>query len=185
MSTANPDPWRDPSRAPAERAADLTGRLTLAEKIGQLMMQCPAIPRLEIAAYDWWSEALHGVGRNGIATVFPQAIGLAATWSPELVARIASVISAEARAKHHAEARANGATGRYQGLTLWSPNINLFRDPRWGRGQEGYGEDVCLTARMGTAFVRGLQGDDPATSRRWPHPSTLRFTMVRSTAASA
>lgn len=154
-------PWRDPALSIAERAASLVSHLALEEKIGQLMMACPAIPRLGIQAYDWWSEALHGVGRNGIATVFPQAIGLGATWNPLLIKRIAAVISLETRAKHHAAARASGgATGRYQGLTLWSPNVNLFRDPRWGRGQECYGEDVCLTARLGAAFVRGLQGDD-------------------------
>lgn len=139
----------------------LVSHLVLEEKIGQMMMECPAILRLGIPAYDWWSEALHGVGRNGRATVFPQAIGLAATWNPALIERLADVISTEARAKHHETARANaGATGRYQGLTIWSPNVNLFRDPRWGRGQECYGEDVCLTSRIGTAFVRGLQGND-------------------------
>jgi beta-glucosidase len=154
--------WRDSARSLVERAADLAGRLTLDEKIGMLMMQSPAVERLGIPAYDWWSEALHGVGRNGIATVFPQAIGLAATWNPALMERIADVISTEARAKHHQDARDNGGeTARYQGLTLWSPNINLFRDPRWGRGQECYGEDVCLTARMGSAFVRGIQGENP------------------------
>ncbi len=154
--------WREPSQPIERRAADLVSRLTLEEKIGMLMMQSPAIPRLDIPAYDWWSEALHGVGRNGIATVFPQAIGLAATWNPVLMEQIAETISTEARAKHHEDARANqGATDRYQGLTLWSPNVNLFRDPRWGRGQECYGEDVCLTSQLGTAFVRGIQGDHP------------------------
>lgn len=154
--------WRDSARSLVERAADLAGRLTLDEKIGMLMMQSPAIERLGIPAYDWWSEALHGVGRNGVATVFPQAIGLAATWNPALMEQIADVISTEARAKHHQAARENdGETARYQGLTLWSPNINLFRDPRWGRGQECYGEDVCLTSRMGSAFVRGIQGENP------------------------
>jgi len=155
--------WRDPSLPPEKRAADLVQYLKLEEKAGLLMMQSPAIPRLDIAAYDWWNEALHGVGRNGIATVFPQAIALAATWNPELMRRIADVISTEARIKYHEALRENGGvSGRYQGITLWSPNVNLFRDPRWGRGQECYGEDVCLTAAMGTAFVRGLQGSDSA-----------------------
>ena len=154
--------WKDPSQPIEWRAADLIAQLTLDEKIGMLMMQSPALERLGIPAYDWWSEALHGVARNGIATVFPQAIGLGATWNPELMEQVADTISTEARAKHHQAARENGgATERYQGLTLWSPNVNLFRDPRWGRGQECYGEDVCLTARLGTAFVRGIQGDDP------------------------
>ncbi len=154
--------WKDPEQPITQRVADLIGCLTLDEKVGMLMMQSPAVERLGIPAYDWWSEALHGVGRNGIATVFPQAIGLAATWNPELMQRIGDVISTEARAKHHQAARDNGGdTGRYQGLTLWSPNINLFRDPRWGRGQECYGEDVCLTSRIGSAFVRGIQGENP------------------------
>ena len=154
--------WRNPEHPITERVSDLISRLTLDEKIGMLMMQSPAIERLDIPAYDWWSEALHGVARNGIATVFPQAIGLGATWNPELMECIADVISTEARAKHHQAAHENnGATERYQGLTLWSPNVNLFRDPRWGRGQECYGEDVCLTVQLGSAFVRGIQGDDP------------------------
>lgn len=144
-----------------KRAQELVELLTMEEKVGLLMMQSPAIPRLGIPAYDWWSEALHGVGRNGVATVFPQAIGLAATWSPELIGRMADVISTEARIKYHDQLSKHGATSRYQGLTLWSPNINLFRDPRWGRGQECYGEDVCLTAKCGVAFVKGLQGADP------------------------
>lgn len=161
-TTEETEIWKDPSQSIEQRTTDLIARLTLDEKIGMLMMQSPCIERLGIPAYDWWSEALHGVGRNGIATVFPQAIGLAATWNPELMERIAETISTEARAKHHQDARENdGATGRYQGLTLWSPNVNLFRDPRWGRGQECYGEDVLLTSQLGSAFVRGIQGDDP------------------------
>lgn len=153
--------WKDPPQSVEQRAVDLVSRLSLDEKPGMLMMQSPAIDRLGIPAYDWWGEALHGVARNGIATVFPQAIGMAATWNPILIERIADTISTEARAKHHQAARENGgATERYQGLTLWSPNVNLFRDPRWGRGQECYGEDVCLTSRLGTAFVRGIQGND-------------------------
>ena len=118
------------------------------------------LPRLGIPAYNWWNECLHGVGRAGLATVFPQAIGLGAAWNPGLVQRIAEAISDEARAKHHAALR-QGRHDWYWGLTFWSPNINIFRDPRWGRGQETYGEDPYLTARTGVAFVRGLQGDDP------------------------
>jgi beta-glucosidase len=143
-----------------ERAADLVSRMTLAEKVSQMVYDAPAIERLGIPAYNWWNECLHGVARAGVATVFPQAIGLAATWNSDLVGRIAVAISDEARAKHH-EALRRGIRQIYSGLTYWSPNVNIFRDPRWGRGQETYGEDPCLTASMGVAFVKGLQGDDP------------------------
>ena len=144
-----------------ERVADLVGRMTLEEKLGQLVFNAPAIPRLGIPAYNWWGEALHGIARNGRATVFPQAIGMAATWDPDLIQRVASAIADEGRAKYHATLRRYGETGHYQGLTFWSPNVNIFRDPRWGRGQETWGEDPYLTGEMGAAFVRGLQGDDP------------------------
>lgn len=155
-------PFRDPDLPVAKRVEDLIGRFTVEEKISQLMMASPAIPRLDIPAYDWWNEALHGVARNGIATVFPQAIGFAATWNPELIQRMADAISTEARAKNNeAIAKKGGGSKRYAGLTIWSPNINIFRDPRWGRGQETYGEDPFLTGRYGVAFVRGLQGNDP------------------------
>ncbi len=150
----------DPRRRESLRAADLVRRLTLDEKVAQLMNRAPAIPRLGIPAYDWWSEGLHGVARAGVATVFPQAIGLAATWDPALLGRVATVISTEARAKY-GEALRRDEHGTYQGLTFWSPNINIFRDPRWGRGQETYGEDPYLTGRLAVAFVRGMQGDDP------------------------
>src|ERR1043166_4657394 len=127
--------WRNPDLAPEKRAQDLVSRLTLQEKVLQMQNGAPAIPRLDIPAYDWWNEALHGVARAGLATVFPQAIGLAATWDTDLMHRIADVISTEARAKHHEFIR-NNQHARYEGLTFWSPNINIFRDPRWGRGQE-------------------------------------------------
>jgi len=142
------------------RAADLVSRMTVDEKVSQLMNDAPAIPRLGIPAYEWWNECLHGVARAGAATVFPQAIGMAASFDRALMREVASAISDEARAKHHEFAR-RGQRGRYRGLTFWSPNINIFRDPRWGRGQETYGEDPYLTARMGVEFVKGLQGDDP------------------------
>jgi beta-glucosidase len=146
--------------APAEqRAADLVSHMTLEEKVSQMQNAAPAIPRLGVPAYDWWNEALHGVARAGLATVFPQAIGLAATWDTGLEFRIASIISTEARAKYN-DAIAHGNHGRYYGLTFWSPNINIFRDARWGRGQETYGEDPYLTAQMAMQFVRGMQGDD-------------------------
>lgn len=160
MSSAAPFLFRDSAQPVTKRIEDLLSRLTLAEKIGQLVHDSPAIPRLDVPAYNWWSEACHGVGRNGRATVFPQVIGLGATWNRDLVHQVASTISDEARAKHHA-AVAAGRRGQYQGLTFWTPNINIFRDPRWGRGQETFGEDPFLTAEMGVAMVRGLQGDDP------------------------
>jgi beta-glucosidase len=152
--------YRDLNLSFEERAADLVAHMTLEEKISQLGNNAPAIARLGVPQYEWWNEALHGVARAGAATVFPQAIGLAATFDRDLMREIATAISDEARAKHHEFAR-RGLRGRYQGLTFWSPNINIFRDPRWGRGQETYGEDPWLTARMGVAFVQGLQGDDP------------------------
>jgi beta-glucosidase len=145
----------------AERAKDLVGRLTLEEKVGLMSHPARGVPRLKIPAYNYWSEALHGVARNGRATVFPQAIGMAATWDRELIQRVASAISAEGRAKYHAALRRNGYTDQYQGLTFWSPNVNIFRDPRWGRGQETWGEDPYLTGEMASAFVKGLQGDHP------------------------
>jgi len=153
-------PYLDPSLPLEQRVNDLVARLTLEEKISQMQDVAPAIPRLQIPAYNWWNEGLHGVARSGNATVFPQAIGLAATWDTGLLHSIAGVISTEARAKYN-DAIAHNNTGRYYGLTFWSPNINIFRDPRWGRGQETYGEDPFLTARLGVAFVTGLQGDDP------------------------
>ncbi|MCA9979890.1 MAG: glycoside hydrolase family 3 C-terminal domain-containing protein [Anaerolineales bacterium] len=144
----------------AVRVKALIGEMTTAEKISQMVFTSPAIERLGIVQHNWWNEGLHGLGRAGMATVFPQAIGLAATWDPTLMHRVATAISDEARAKHHEAAR-RGIREMYTGLTYWSPNVNIFRDPRWGRGQETYGEDPYLTAVMGTAFVKGLQGDDP------------------------
>lgn len=152
--------YQDLKRSFEERAADLVARMTLEEKAAQMQNAAPAIPRLGVPAYDWWNEALHGVARAGGATVFPQAIGLAATFDTALMGEVSTAISDEARAKHH-EFLQRGQHGRYQGLTFWSPNINIFRDPRWGRGQETYGEDPYLTSRMGVSFVQGLQGDDP------------------------
>jgi beta-glucosidase len=152
--------YQDLDRTFEARAADLVSRMTLEEKVAQLQNDAPAIPRLGVPAYEWWNEALHGVARAGAATVFPQAIGLAATFDVPLMTQVATAISDEGRAKHH-EFASRGERKRYQGLTFWSPNINIFRDPRWGRGQETYGEDPHLTARMGVAFVKAMQGDDP------------------------
>jgi beta-glucosidase len=152
-------PYLDTSLALDQRVDDLVSRMTLEEKVSQMMNAAPAIPRLGIPEYDWWNEALHGVA-FGVATVFPQAIGLGATFDPQLINRVSTVISEEARAKYH-EAQRHGNRSRFNGLTFWSPNINIFRDPRWGRGQETYGEDPYLTSRLGVEFVKGLQGNDP------------------------
>jgi beta-glucosidase len=152
--------YKDASQPLDVRAHDLVSRLTLQEKVSLLGYQSVAVPRLGIPAYNWWNEALHGVARAGDATIFPQAIGMAATFNPDLLKQVATVISTEARAKYNL-AIAQDRHIQYMGLTFWTPNINIFRDPRWGRGQETYGEDPFLTARMGTAFVKGMQGDDP------------------------
>ncbi len=152
--------FRDPKLPLDERVADLIGRMTLTEKVAQLSYDSPAIERLGIPAYNWWNECLHGVARAGRATVFPQAIGLAATFDENLMYQVSNAISDEARAMYQAAVDKNRRL-QYGGLTFWTPNINIFRDPRWGRGQETYGEDPYLTSVMGTAFVRGLQGDNP------------------------
>lgn len=136
-------PFQNPKLSTEERVKDLVSRMTLDEKISQMMYQSPAIERLGIPSYNWWNECLHGVARAGQATVFPQGIGMAAAFDDELMFRIADAISDEARAKHHDFVR-QGKRGIYQGLTFWTPNINIFRDPRWGRGQETYGEDPFL-----------------------------------------
>ena len=179
---------QQPSPSFEQRARELTAGMTLEEKVSQMQDWAPAIPRLGIPEYNWWNEALHGVARSGLATSFPQAIGLAATWDDSLLFRMASVISDEARAKYHEYLRRDSHE-RYQGLTFWSPNINLFRDPRWGRGQETYGEDPYLTGRLAVQFIRGLQGDDSvylktvATVKHFaahsgPEPERHRFDAV-------
>ncbi|NOY37166.1 MAG: glucan 1,4-alpha-glucosidase [Chlorobi bacterium] len=153
-------PYLNPKLPVNKRVADLVSRMTLEEKISQMMNSASAVDSLGIPEYNWWNECLHGVARAGVATVFPQAIGLSATWDTALMYRVADVISTEARAKYN-DYQSKGEHGIYKGLTFWSPNINIFRDPRWGRGQETYGEDPFLTGRMAVEFVRGLQGDDP------------------------
>jgi beta-glucosidase len=168
--------YRNPDLSAVERATDLVRRLTVSEKIAQTMTNAPAIPRLGVPAYEWWNEALHGVARAGRATVFPQAIALAATFDEKLVKNVAGVISDEARAKYN-QAQAHGQHGRYQGLTFFSPNVNVFRDPRWGRGQETFGEDPLLTSRMGVAFINGMQGDDP---HYWKTIATAKHFAVHS-----
>jgi len=153
-------PYLDERLSDRERAEDLVSRMTLEEAASQMLYTAPAIERLGVPEFNWWNEALHGVARAGLATVFPQAIGLAATFDPETVKAVADVISTEARAKYNAFSE-KGDRGIYKGLTFWSPNINIFRDPRWGRGQETFGEDPWLTSELGGAFVSGLQGDGP------------------------
>src|SRR5258708_832494 len=156
-----PEPAYRNAKLPVEqRIADLVSQMTVEEKVSKLGHSSAAIPRLGVPQYNWWNEGLHGVARAGNATVFPQAIGLAATFDTDLIHRVADVISTEARAKYN-DAIQHGNTGRYFGLTFWSPNINIFRDPRCGRGQETYGEDPYLTSRIGVAFVTCLQCNDP------------------------
>jgi beta-glucosidase len=152
--------YKNPSQSLDKRVDDLIAKMTLEEKVSQLGHTADSIPRLGVPEYNWWNEGLHGVARAGIATVFPQAIGLAATFDDALIHQDATAISTEFRAKFNMNKASDGSTQWYYGLTVWSPNINIFRDPRWGRGQETYGEDPFLTSRLGVAFVKGLQGDD-------------------------
>ena len=159
-ASAQPLAFRDASQPEAARVKDLLSRLTPEEKVSLLGYRSKAVDRLSIPAYNWWNEALHGVARAGEATIFPQAIGMAATFDDRLLKQSSGAISTEARAKYNLSTAA-GRREQYMGLTFWSPNINIFRDPRWGRGQETYGEDPFLTATMGSAFIRGLQGNDP------------------------
>src|SRR6476620_3133719 len=155
-------PFQNTSLSFEKRVDDLVGRLTLEEKVGQMLNSAPAIDRLGIPAYDWWNEVLHGVARTPFkVTVYPQAIAMAATWYTLSLATMADYSALEGRAIHNKAIELHRENERYLGLTYWTPNINIFRDPRWGRGQETYGEDPFLTATMGKAFVRGLQGDDP------------------------
>jgi beta-glucosidase len=151
-------PYMNPKLSPGERAADLVQRMTLQEKASQLMNQARAIPRLNVPAYDWWSEALHGVSVDG-TTEFPEPIGLASTFDTPRIHEMATAIGIEARIVH-VQAVRNGTFPFFHGLDFWAPNVNIFRDPRWGRGQETYGEDPFLSARMAVAFVTGMQGDD-------------------------
>ena len=152
-------PYRNPQLPAQERAVDLVHRMTLAEKASQMQNNSAAIPRLKVPAYQWWSEALHGVINEGV-TEYPEPIGLAATFDPQAVHTMAAQIGVEGRIKHVQNAR-EGHIGIMGGLDFWSPNLNIFRDPRWGRGQETYGEDPFLTGRMGVSYVTGLQGNDP------------------------
>ena len=163
LATAAPVyPFNNPELSPEERAADLCSRLTLEEKVKLMMNGSPAIERLGVPAFEWWSECLHGVGRNGLSTVFPSCIGMASAFDDDLLTEVYTAVSDEARAKN-TQARAEGKVGKYKGLSFWTPTVNIFRDPRWGRGQESYGEDPYMNGRMGLRVVRALQGD--STSR--------------------
>jgi beta-glucosidase len=148
------------SLSPQQRATDLVRRMTVEEKVSQLVNQSRAIPRLSVPDYDWWSEALHGVANNNGITEFPEPVGLAATFDTDAIHRMAVAVATEGRIKY-VQGMSDGHNDIFQGLDFWAPNVNIFRDPRWGRGQETYGEDPFLTARMGVAFVTGMQGDDP------------------------
>src|SRR6202795_2174776 len=177
-------PYLDTSLSPAERAHDLVSKMTLEEKATQLEDYAVSIPRLGIPDYQTWNEALHGVARAGYSTVFPQAIGMAATWDTNTIHSMGNIISLEARSKFN-QAQREGNHRIFYGLTFWSPNINIFRDPRWGRGQETYGEDPFLTGRLGISFIGGVQGKDldhlraVATSKHFAvhsGPESLRHT---------
>lgn len=157
QTVTGPLPYQNSELSPDQRAEDLLGRLTLEEKVLLMQNNSKAIPRLGIKPYEWWNEALHGVARAGLATVFPQSIGMAASFDDDLLYKVFDAVSDEARAKNRM-ANERGSYRRYQGLTFWTPNVNIFRDPRWGRGQETYGEDPYLSGRMGVAVVRGIQG---------------------------
>ncbi|HPS11496.1 MAG TPA: glycoside hydrolase family 3 N-terminal domain-containing protein, partial [Paludibacteraceae bacterium] len=159
-SVKGTEPYKNTSLSFEERTNDLVSKLTLEEKVQLMRYDSPEINRLGIPAYNWWNECLHGVARSGLATVFPQAIGMAAMWDDTMMFNIADAISDEARAKYNDYTRRD-KRGIYQGLTFWTPNINIFRDPRWGRGMETYGEDPYLTAGMAIPFIKGLQGNDP------------------------
>ena len=163
LAVAQPYPYQDVNLSPRERALDLCGRLSLEEKVGMMMNHSRPVERLDVPVFQWWSEALHGVGRNGSSTVFPITMALAATFDSVLVERIFTAVSDEARVKYNQARRLGTSHEMYHGLSFWTPNINIFRDPRWGRGQETYGEDPFLTATMGKCVVRGLQG--PADAR--------------------
>ena len=157
-SFAQNEPYKNPKLTPEERAEDLIGRLTLKEKVGLMKNSSFAVERLGVAPYNWWSEALHGVARNGLATVFPITMGMASTFDDEAIERVYVAVSDEGRAKFHDAHRRNRYGYGNEGLTFWNPNVNIFRDPRWGRGQETFGEDPYLTTRMGVAVVKGMQG---------------------------
>jgi beta-glucosidase len=167
------EPYKNPAVPIARRVDDLVSRMTLPEKVPQMMNAAAPVERLDIPAYNWWNEGLHGVARAGFATVFPQAIGLAATWDTKLMGQVADTISTEARAKYN-EFQRQGDRGLYHGLTFFSPNINIFRDPRWGRGQETYGEYPYLTGRLGVAFVIRTAGQRSTLSESDRNTETLR-----------
>lgn len=169
-----------PAGSPEQRAAALVAQMSREEKVAQAMNDAPAIPRLGIPAYEWWSEGLHGIARNGYATVFPQSIGLAASWNTSLMQQVGTVVSTEARAKFNQAGGPGKDHQRYAGLTIWSPNINIFRDPRWGRGMETYGEDPFLTGQMAVGLSAACRARISTTHARSPRPSTSQCTAAPS-----
>ena len=169
-------PFQDPALSVEKRVDDLVSRMTIEEKIGQVVSDADSISRFGIPKYNWWNECLHGVARAGNATVFPQSIGMAATWDTTLIYKLGTAISDEARAKYN-NYKKSGHVQIFQGLTFWSPNINIFRDPRWGRGMETYGEDPFLTGNIGVQFIKGLQGNDP---KYWKLVATSKHYVVHS-----
>lgn len=177
LSGCNNQPaYKDSSLSPEERAEDLLQQLTLEEKVALMMDNSKPVERLGIKPYNWWNEALHGVARSGLATVFPQPIGMAASFEPDAIHTIYTAVSDEARAKNAAYSAA-GSYERYQGLTMWTPTVNIYRDPRWGRGIETYGEDPYLTSVMGVNVVKGLQCMDA-------NQNTIKYTLVPNTLPS-
>lgn len=183
LCVAQQPKYMDPSLPVEERVNDLISQMTLEEKVSQMRDHAVAIPRLGVPKYDWWNEGLHGVAFAGTATNFPQVIGMAATWDTDLVHRMGETISTEARAKYNQAMREDDHE-MFFGLTFWAPNVNIFRDPRWGRGQETYGEDPFLTGRMAVAFVSGMQGTIRSISA-WCLPrSTMQSTAGRSLRAT-
>ena len=159
-------PYQNPELSAKERARDLCSRLTLEEKAQLMLDESPAIPRLGIKKFFWWSEALHGAANQGNVTVFPEPIGMASSFNPELLYRVFDIASTEFRAQYHHRMDNGGEDEKFHSLSVWTPNVNIFRDPRWGRGQETYGEDPYLTSVMGSAVVRGLQGPEDAKYRK-------------------
>ena len=159
-------PYQNPDLPAKERARDLCSRLTLEEKAQLMLDESPAIPRLGIKKFYWWSEALHGAANQGNVTVFPEPIGMASSWNPDLLREVIDIASTEMRAQYHHRLSNGGEDEKFHSLSVWTPNVNIFRDPRWGRGQETYGEDPYLTSVMGSAVVRGLQGPEESKYRK-------------------
>lgn len=184
VRVAAQEPWKNPALSAKERAIDLCGRLTLEEKAQLMLDESPAIPRLGIKKFFWWSEALHGAANMGNVTVFPEPVGMAASFDPNLLYRVFDAASTEFRAQYNHRMLNGGEDEKFHSLSVWTPNVNIFRDPRWGRGQETYGEDPYLTSVMGIQVVKGLQGlRVPNTASCGPAPSIMPCIVVLNTRA--